>query len=85
MRFLFLLSLGLILLGCATNPVTQKPELMIFSEEEEIRIGREARRSVLLQFGRYHDERVQAYIREVGQKIARVSHRPHLPLSLIHI
>ncbi|RLA81126.1 MAG: hypothetical protein DRG33_01130 [Deltaproteobacteria bacterium] len=76
-----ILPLLLLILGCATNPVTHQQEFLIFSEGYEIRLGREATRSVLEQFGRYDDRRIQAYVQEVGWRIARVSHRPHLPYS----
>ena len=66
------------LLGCAVNPVTQQQEFLVFSEGYEIRLGREAQRSVFVRFGRYGDQGLQGYVSEVGQRIAGVSHRPHL-------
>ncbi|HIE48417.1 TPA: hypothetical protein EYP84_05965, partial [Candidatus Bipolaricaulota bacterium] len=76
-RAIWLISL-IVLFGCAVNPVTQRQEFLIFSEGYEIRLGREAQRSVLLRFGRYTDQALQGYVSEVGQRIATLSHRPHL-------
>ncbi|MFQ3347527.1 MAG: putative Zn-dependent protease [Candidatus Azotimanducaceae bacterium] len=63
--------------GCATNPVTGKSEISIISEAWELKTGKQqyapARQS---QGGDYlADEGVQAYVNEVGQKIAAVSDR----------
>jgi predicted Zn-dependent protease len=64
--------------GCATNPVTGKADVVTMTAEQEIAIGREQHSKVLQQFGRYDDEALQAYVSEIGQRIARVSHRPDL-------
>jgi predicted Zn-dependent protease len=63
--------------GCATNPVTGKNEISIISEAWELKTGRQqyapARQS---QGGDYlADAGVQAYVNEVGQKVAAVSDR----------
>ncbi len=63
--------------GCATNPVTGKSEISIISETWELKTGKQqyapARQS---QGGDYlADKGVQAYINEVGQKVAAVSDR----------
>ena len=64
--------------GCATNPVTGKTDVVTMTAEQEVAIGREMHPKTLQQFGRYDDEALQAYVNEIGQKIARVSHRPEL-------
>ena len=69
----------LLMASCAVNPVTHEREFLIFSEEEEIRIGEESHRSVLEEFGYYGDRDLQRYILEVGGRIAQVSHRNYLP------
>lgn len=74
----FILTLSLII-GCAVNPVTQKREIMLFSDQDEIEMGKEGHEAVLIQFGRYDDPALQAYIDGVGQKIAQVCHRKDLP------
>jgi predicted Zn-dependent protease len=64
--------------GCATNPVTGKTDVVTMTAEQEVAIGRELHPKTLQQFGRYDDEALQGYVNEIGQRIARVSHRPEL-------
>ena len=66
-----------IMAGCATNPVTGKSELSLVSESWELKTGAQqylpARQS---QGGDYvADPGVQAYVQEVGNKVAAVSDR----------
>jgi predicted Zn-dependent protease len=46
------LAVGALLSGCATNPVTGRPDVVTISEEKEIEIGRELHPKVLQQYGR---------------------------------
>lgn len=63
--------------GCATNPITGEDELMFFPEEQDIAIGQKYAPELEKQMGgRIADEGLQNYIDSVGQKIARVSHKP---------
>jgi predicted Zn-dependent protease len=71
----------LALVGCATNPVTGGKDVVMMSEAQEVDIGRKAHAQVLQQYGRYDDESVQQYVSEIGQRIARTSHRPELPFT----
>ncbi len=64
--------------SCAVNPVTGKQELMLLSEEDEIRLGRETDVEIIRQYGLYEDPQLSAYLNEIGQRIAKVSHRPQL-------
>lgn len=73
-------ALLLFLAGCARNPVTGKRELMIISEAAEQSIGAGAAPGIEAQFdGAYEDPVLTAYVNEVGQHLARVSHRPGIP------
>jgi predicted Zn-dependent protease len=65
-------------LSCAVNPVSGKQELMLLSETEEIKLGRETDAQVIKQYGIYEDPKVTAYLNNICQRLARVSHRPHL-------
>ncbi|WP_305043805.1 M48 family metalloprotease [Geoalkalibacter sp.] len=70
------------LAGCAVNPVTGRSELalMQISEAEEISIGQKTFPQVLQQMGGdYPDPVLRAYVEQVGQRVARYSHRPDLP------
>ncbi len=76
--FAAIASLGAVLSGCASNPATGGTDVVLMSEAKEIEIGREMHPKVLQQYGRYEDEALQAYVNDVGQRIAAVSHRPEL-------
>jgi len=66
------------LAACATNPVTGGHDVVLMSEAQEIALGRQQHPQVLQQFGRYDDEALQAYVNEIGQRLAAKSHRPNL-------
>jgi predicted Zn-dependent protease len=75
-----LLSL-LLLTSCAVNPATGEREFMLVSEGQEIAMGREADPSVTAQYGLVDDPELQAYVSDLGQRLAAVSERPDLPWS----
>src|SRR5690606_6849101 len=65
--------------SCATNPVTGRPDLVLQSEAGEINRAKEVHPLLLQQFGGpFQDPKLQAYVNEVGQRAAKVSHRPEL-------
>ena len=66
------------LTGCATNPVTGEREVNLVSEEKEIQIGKENDAAVRKQYGVYNAPALQAYVNEVGQKLAKHSQRANL-------
>lgn len=69
----------LVLGACAVNPVTQKRELSLLGEEQELRMGEEAYPLYTqMSEGLFADAELQAYVQSVGQKLARVSHRSGL-------
>jgi len=68
-----------VLSGCASNPVTGSPDLVFQSEAGEIKRSKEVHPLIVQQFGGpYPDQRLQAYVNEVGQRAAKASHRPEL-------
>jgi predicted Zn-dependent protease len=75
---LSLLVPGLLAPGCAVNPVTGQRELSLVSPQQELRIGGEGYKAVIAEYGLYDDPALQAYVNEVGQKVARASHQPGL-------
>ena len=77
--FLVLSSSFLVLTSCATNPVTGKRELSLMSEAEEIAYGQQADPEIRREMGVYDDESLQRYVRDIGDRLARLSHRPGLP------
>lgn len=74
-----LISTLLAAAACSTNPATGKSQLALVSEEQEIAMGREADQEIQQQLGLYPDEKLQAYVNGVGQKLAAASERPNLP------
>ncbi|AQQ68656.1 peptidase M48 [Microbulbifer agarilyticus] len=64
--------------GCAFNPATNRPDLVLMSEEKEIKIGREMHEKLVASTPTYNDPILNAYVEHVGQKIARASDRPDL-------
>lgn len=63
--------------GCAVNPLTGEEELMLFSQDEDLAIGLKYAPEVEKQLGgQVPDEQLRGYVDSVGQKVARVSHRP---------
>jgi len=82
-RLLTILPLvALALAACARNPVTGKRELALVSKDQEIALGKESAEQVKAQMGVYPDEKVQAYVREIGLRMAKASERPDLPWQI---
>lgn len=76
-----LLSCFIVMSGCGTNPVTGKSEMQFVSEQQEIEIGQEYYPYLKqAEGGQYVTEAsIQAYVEQVGKKLAAVSDRPQLP------
>lgn len=64
--------------SCAVNPVTGKQELMLLSETDEIKLGRETDTGVVQEYGVYNDAKLTAYLNDICQRLSKVSHRPNL-------
>ncbi len=73
------LLLTVLVPACSVNPATGKQQLNLISESQEIAMGQEADPSIVAQMGLYPDEELQAYIQELGSRLAAKSERPHLP------
>jgi predicted Zn-dependent protease len=73
------LTAALGVVACAVNPVTQERQFILMSEAQEVQMGEEAY-PVYTQMseGRFQDEALQDYVQSVGERLARVSHRPNL-------
>jgi predicted Zn-dependent protease len=69
--------------GCATNPVTGSSEMMLLSEEEEIRLGKQAFAQLAWQQGGplRTDASTQSYLEGIVRELHQVSHRPNLPVD----
>lgn len=67
--------------ACATNPVTGKRELALMSEAQEIELGRQSDAEIRRTMGVYNDPELQAYVQQIGMRLAKSSERPNLPWS----
>jgi predicted Zn-dependent protease len=67
--------------GCTANPATGQRQLNLYTEAEEIEIGRQADQGVVAQLGLAGDADLQAYVSDLGLKLAATSERPQLPWS----
>ena len=74
---LLLLGFGL-LGGCAHNPATGRTDFVMMSEEQELALGRSYNQQILKENPRYADEKLQAYVQQVGDRVAENSHRSNL-------
>ena len=73
------LTLSLFLTACASNPATGERHINLFSESQEIQMGRDADVQISGSLGIYPDEELSAYVEDLGLKLAAKSERPHLP------
>ena len=65
--------------GCAVNPITGKEDLMFFSPDDDVKLGEKYAPEIEEALGgRFPDENLQDYLDHVGQRIARVCHRPDI-------
>ena len=76
---LFVLAVAMLAPACATNPVTGKRQMSLLSEAEELAIGQQQDAEIRREMGVYDDQALQRYVNEIGQDLARASHRPNLP------
>ena len=75
-----MLATGL-LTACGSNvvnPVTGKIERSVMSEADEIAEGKKAHAQVLQEYGAIKNPAVQAYVSDVGQRLAKQSQRANL-------
>jgi len=72
---------ALLVAGCSVNPATGERQLILIGEGSEIRMGREADGEITASLGTYDDPDLQAYITDLGNRLAAMSERPNLPWS----
>lgn len=74
---------ALSLTNCAVNPATGNPNFVTLSETQEVSMGRSEDRRVRQQYGSYEDAELQRYVSDIGQRLARASHRPGLQYQFL--
>lgn len=80
-HFLSLLTATLLAACGATvvNPVTGRSERTVMDEKEEIEAGRKAHAEIVKEYGAVQNPRLQSYVNDIGQRLAKHSHRATLP------
>jgi predicted Zn-dependent protease len=78
LKMALLVSSSLLFNQCSRNPVTGKRQLSFMSESQEKSLGVSADPQIQTEYGVYADEKLQQYINEKGQEMAKISHRPNL-------
>ena len=77
-----ILAAALLSAACGTpvvNPVSGKAERSVMDERTEIAEGKKAHEEVMKEFGGpLANPRLQAYVNDIGQRLARQSHRANL-------
>lgn len=66
----------LLIAACATVPYTQRSQLMLVSQAQEISLGADAYQQVLKQERLVNDPAVTGVVRDVGMRIARAADQP---------
>ncbi len=77
-EYIYIPFILLVFCGCAVNPVSGDRDFVLMSEAKEISMGRQYHPKILQQYGKYNDPALQAYVSQVGKKLALFSHRPGL-------
>lgn len=78
-RRITVISLGaLALTHCAQNPVTGDKNFVLMSEAQEVQMGAQAHKDVLKEYAPLDNPALQTYVNEIGQRLAKQSHRPNL-------
>jgi len=67
-----------LLKGCAVNPATGSPNLVLVSAEREQEIGREEHEKIVQSASFYEDGALNEYVTEIGKRMAEVGDRPDL-------
>jgi predicted Zn-dependent protease len=81
LRLLLSLAAAALLAACGTavvNPVTGKTERTVMDEKAEVEEGRKAHAEILKEYGVVQNPRLQAYVNDLGQRLAKQSHRANL-------
>ena len=74
----FSLPLILVISSCATNPVSGVPDFVTITEQQEISIGATYHQQILKKNKIIKNEELNDYFQNLGESIAKKSHRPNL-------
>ena len=77
-RILATVAATLLLSDCAQNPVSGSKDFVLMSEQQEIQMGAQMHKEVLQEYAALENPALQAYVSQIGQRLAKISHRPSL-------
>ncbi len=64
-------------MACVVNPVTERPDVVLVSDEQEVEAGNEAAQQIPASMGIVEDPRLTRYVSQVGARVAaRAPERP---------
>lgn len=66
-------------IACTVNPATGERQLTLIGESQEVELGRRSDEEIVRTLGLYPNQALQAYVDEIGQRLAATSERPDLP------
>lgn len=76
------ITIGLALLslmfGCSVNPATGSPDIVLMSESSEIEMGQKMHEKLIKSVPVYQDANLAKYVNDIGQLVAKNSHRPDI-------
>ena len=70
-----------VIAGCAINPVTKRPDLVLTTTEGERQIGAEEAKKVEKEMGLTDDPQLASYVESLGQRLATHSPRQDVPYN----
>ncbi len=68
----------LVVISCAINPVTGKRQLMLMTEAQEVQLGAQYDPQVLATFGEYKNDKMQSFLQGIGNEMGKISHNPKI-------
>jgi predicted Zn-dependent protease len=71
-----------LLMACGSktvNPVTGREERSVMSESAELVEGKKGHEQILQEYKPLNNPRLQAYVNDIGQRLAKQSHRANIP------
>ena len=75
-RILFFVFLLIFILSCSKTPYTNRSQLILFSPNEEMKMGLQAEREILAKSSVNHDPKLNELVRRVGSRIAKAANQP---------
>jgi predicted Zn-dependent protease len=78
-RLLGAMGVMAVAVSCAVNPATGHRQLSLVPKGQEIEMGKQSADEVAQSIGIYDNARLNAYVSDLGKKLAAGSERPELP------